>query len=160
MKLIVLLLIGIICSTLGFERSCCKHSIRKNKVLHGYSADGNDSDLPKSSYHRTKSFLAKTKTASIISLIGLLATDVLPVKAFGELEDANNKLTSYGLPPIIFLPPGFSPVVSEFGRGNIKEVMTNPLLVQFASPRLWVVATTNVNNNGEAGTISANGTKS
>ena len=34
--------------------------------------------------------------------------------------------------------------------------MTNPLLVQFSRPQLWVTATTTVNNNGEAGTISAN----
>ena len=63
---------------------------------------------------------------------------------------------SYGLPPIIFVPPGFSPLVSEFGRGNIREKMTNPILIQFCHPQLWVVATTTVNNNGEAGTISAN----
>lgn len=32
----------------------------------------------------------------------------------------------------------------------------NPLLVQFAHPQLWVEAVTSFNNNGEAGTISAN----
>lgn len=79
-----------------------------------------------------------------------------PAMAFGKLEDANNKLTTYGLPPIIFVPPGFSPLVSEFGRGNIKEKMVNPLLVQFCHPQLWVEAVTSYNNNGEAGTISAN----
>ena len=76
--------------------------------------------------------------------------------AFGKLEDANTKLTTYNLPPIIFVPPGFSPLVSEFGRGNIKEKMVNPLLVQFCHPQLWVEAVTSYNNNGEAGTISAN----
>ena len=79
-----------------------------------------------------------------------------PAMAFGKLEEANNKLTTYGLPPIIFVPPGFSPLVSEFGRGNIKEKMVNPLLVQFCHPQLWVEAVTSYNNNGEAGTISAN----
>lgn len=76
--------------------------------------------------------------------------------AFGKLEEANTKLTTYSLPPIIFVPPGFSPLVSEFGRGNIKEKMVNPLLVQFCHPQLWVEAVTSYNNNGEAGTISAN----
>ena len=79
-----------------------------------------------------------------------------PALAFGKLEDANTKLALYGLPPIIFVPPGFSPLVSEFGRGNIKEKMVNPLLVQFCHPQLWVEAVTSYNNNGEAGTISAN----
>lgn len=76
--------------------------------------------------------------------------------AFGSLEDANNKLNSYGLPPILFVPPNFLPLVSEFGRGSIKEEMVNPVVVQFAYPNTWVVARTSVNNNGEAGTISAN----
>lgn len=52
---------------------------------------------------------------------------------------------------------GFAPVVSEYGRGNIKEKITNPILVQFSKPQSWIVSTTSVNNNGEAGTISANG---
>jgi hypothetical protein len=74
-----------------------------------------------------------------------------------KLSDCNEVLTRYGLPPILFVPPGFSPLVSEFGRGNIKEGLAdNPILVQFAHPGLWVEAKTSVNNNGEAGTISAN----
>lgn len=79
-----------------------------------------------------------------------------PAFAFGKLEDANTKLGLYELPPIIFVPPGFSPLVSEFGRGNIREKMTNPLLIQFCHPQLWVEAVTSYNLNGEAGTISAN----
>jgi hypothetical protein len=72
------------------------------------------------------------------------------------LENANGKLSEYSLPPMLFVPPGFSPLVSEIGRGNIKEKMTNPLVVQFAHPNNWVVQKTSVNVNGEAGTISAN----
>lgn len=80
-----------------------------------------------------------------------------PSRAVAEsLEDVNVKLAGYSLPPILFTPPGFTNLVSEFGRGNIREQMTNPLLVQFAHPSLWVVQKTSVNNNGEAGTISAN----
>ena len=47
-------------------------------------------------------------------------------------------------------------MVSEFGRGNIREAMTNPILVQFAHPGLWIESLTTVNTNGEAGTVSAN----
>ena len=74
----------------------------------------------------------------------------------GRLEDVNDKLASYGLPPLLFVPPGFTPLVSEFGRGNIKQAMVNPILIQFCHPGLWVEATTTINNNGEAGTVSAN----
>jgi hypothetical protein len=75
--------------------------------------------------------------------------------AASSLEAANNKLSSYGFPPLLYEPPGFSTIVSEYGRGNIREQMSNPILVQFSYPNLWVTATTSVNNNGEAGTISA-----
>ena len=34
--------------------------------------------------------------------------------------------------------------------------MTNPILVQFAHPGLWIESLTTVNTNGEAGTVSAN----
>ena len=34
--------------------------------------------------------------------------------------------------------------------------MKNPIIVQFSHPSLWIEAKTSVNNNGEAGTISAN----
>lgn len=74
-----------------------------------------------------------------------------------SLSEANTKLAEYGFPPILFVPSGFSPVVSEFGRGGLTTEMKNPILVQFASPNLWVVQKTSVNNNGEAGTISTNG---
>ena len=101
-----------------------------------------------------------TGLQTAFSLTGALMAAALfepkSAMAFGKLEDANTKLTTYNLPPIIFVPPGFSPLVSEFGRGNIKEKMVNPLLVQFCHPQLWVEAVTSYNNNGEAGTISAN----
>ena len=73
----------------------------------------------------------------------------------GALEDANQKLQGYKLPPLLFVPPGFQPVVSEFGRGSTKEPIANPILVQFAAPNLWITKKTSVNTNGEAGTISA-----
>lgn len=54
-----------------------------------------------------------------------------PAFAFNR-EDANKILSSYDLPPILFIPPGFAPLVSEFGRGNIKKgfEQQNPILVQ------------------------------
>ena len=77
-------------------------------------------------------------------------------KAYSK-EEANTKLNDYGLPPSLFVPPGFNPLVSEYGRGNIKNPITNPIVVQFCYPQAWIVQKTSVNNNGESGTISANG---
>jgi len=92
-----------------------------------------------------------------LSSAALASATLRPAPAFaGRLESANEKLTGYGLPPLLFVPPGFVPLISEFGRGNIKKAMTNPILIQFCHPGLWVEATTSVNNNGEAGTVSAN----
>lgn len=83
-----------------------------------------------------------------------------PVLAATSVEAANAKLSTYDLPPVLFVPPSFSVVVSEYGRGNYRaglaDKKSTPVLVQFAYPQMWVVATTTVNNNGEAGTISAN----
>lgn len=115
-----------------------------------------DNLIPQSPFSRRQSLLSPSKAFGLLSILTLFTSGSSPALA-GQLEDANYKLTSYGLPPILFVPPGFSPLVSEFGRGNFKEAITNPILVQFCRPQLWVVATTNVNNNGEAGTISANG---
>ena len=49
-----------------------------------------------------------------------------------SVESCNIKLSDYGLPPIIFVPPNFAPLVSEYGRGGLNEEMKNPILVQFA----------------------------
>ena len=73
----------------------------------------------------------------------------------GSLEDANTKLQGYGLPPLLFVPPGFQTIVSEYGRGNAKEKIENPIVVQFCAPNLWIAKKTSVNKNGESGTISA-----
>lgn len=89
---------------------------------------------------------------------GALALQLKPAFAVGSsgLEDANKKLSEYGLPPLLFVPPGFTPIVSEFGRGSIREKMNNPVLVQFCHPATWVQQKTVVNKNGESGTIAAN----
>jgi hypothetical protein len=81
------------------------------------------------------------QTASLIAGAFLAVNQrPLPAKAAGKLETANEKLSSYGLPPILFVPNGFVPLVSEFGRGNIREsqngVGDNPVLVQFSHPQV------------------------
>jgi len=108
---------------------------------------------------RTAAFQSASKNSKSLSVLAISLLSFLkaePAFAFGALENANQKLSTYGLPPIIFIPNGLSPIVSEYGRGNSREKMENPILVQFCHPSLWVVATTSVNTNGEAGTVSAN----
>lgn len=94
------------------------------------------------------------KIAATLLASGLLSSGAVLADT---LEEANSKLSGYGFPPILYVPSGLSPLVSEFGRGSIREEMRNPILVQFAYPSFWVVQKTSVNVNGEAGTISANG---
>jgi len=92
--------------------------------------------------------------AQSMTVLSSLLMAPLMVRA-DSMNDVNSKLNEYKLPPILYVPSGFNPLVSEYGRGNIKEKMQNPILVQFFYPSLWVTAKTSVNNNGEAGTISA-----
>ena len=101
----------------------------------------------------------KVKSAGVAAFKVLLGSSLLASKPAyaAKLSDCNKVLSEYGLPPILFVPPGFSPLISEYGRGNARDgYVENPILVQFAHPSLWVEARTSVNNNGEAGTISAN----
>jgi hypothetical protein len=80
----------------------------------------------------------KVITSLTASLVAINIINNKPVIA-ASVESCNTKLSGYGLPPIIFVPPGFSPLVSEFGRGNIKEEMKNPILVQFAHPQVMLL---------------------
>jgi hypothetical protein len=98
-------------------------------------------------------------SASVATALGVaLSISSVPVAvaADGKLAACNLKLSEYGLPPMVYVPSGFSPIVSEFGRGNIKSAIKNPIVVEFCYPDLWVVQKTSVNNNGESGTIGAN----
>lgn len=118
--------------------------------------------VPESSTNRIHDDFLKVLQYSKLTFTSIAAISVVntlslkPALAITSLEAANNKLAGYGLPPILFVPEGFSTVVSEFGRGNVREKMSSvPILVQFAYPAFWIVSTTTINNNGEAGTISA-----
>jgi hypothetical protein len=47
-----------------------------------------------------------------------------------SIEETNTLLSGYNLPPILYTPPGFYQLVSEFGRGNVREKIANPILVK------------------------------
>jgi hypothetical protein len=40
------------------------------------------------------------------------------------------------LPPMISIPPGFTPAVKLYGQGNIRYEVNNPVMVQFAYPEV------------------------
>lgn len=136
----------------AFQGSRCFSNVAMKSSLR---MSNNDNNIPK----LARDSMKQPMVQGAFALSGALLASLIkpqPALAFGKLEDANIKLGLYELPPIIFVPPGFTPLVSEFGRGNIREKMVNPLLIQFCHPQLWVEAVTSYNLNGEAGTISAN----
>lgn len=101
----------------------------------------------------TKSSIVTSRTVAFISSIGLLS---IQSASASSLEESNNKLSQYDLPPIIYVPPGFTTFVSEFGRGSLKNPSINPVVVQFCHPGNWIQERIAVNNNGESGKVAAN----
>ena len=101
---------------------------------------------------------AKTASSIFAGVAGAVALNSRAALAVGSggLSEANKKLAEYGQAPILFVPQGLTPLVSEYGRGSIKNKMNNPILVQFFHPGAWVQQRTTVNKNGEAGTVAAN----
>ena len=132
-------------------------------------------------------FLQRSVNSGIRSVVtiggALMLTHMIFVSGVqaASLESVNTKLSSYSLSPMLYVPPGFAPLVSEYGRGigNIRQ--SSPIAVQFVYPevrfslsnkrfhlctansvisislQLWVPRYTTTNVNGETGTISANG---
>lgn len=100
-----------------------------------------------------KSSILKSKTLALLSfgMLGI-AQSVLA----SSLEESNNKLSQYDLPPIIYVPPGFTTFVNEYGRGSLKNPNINPVVVQFCHPSKWIQERVSVNNNGESGKVAAN----
>lgn len=87
-------------------------------------------------------------------LVGGKAGVVQPAQAAG-LSKVNGELASYGLPPILDVPGGFSPLVEVYGKAAGAKKERETLLVQFLYPSLWVVSKPSIDKNGEEGTISA-----
>lgn len=87
-------------------------------------------------------------------LVGGKVGFVQPAQAAG-LTKINNELAGYGLPPILDVPSGFSPLVEVYGKAAGARKERTTLLVQFLYPSLWVVSKPSIDKNGEEGTISA-----
>ena len=160
MKMFILLLVLVVfislTSSFSLLSSLKKTSSSSSTILYMNNNNNND-NISSIKTSVTSSILSLNKVIlSLASSSLLLQTiNVKPALA-GILDDCNTKLNGYGLPPIVYVPSGFTPLVAEIGRGSAKKQIQNPIIVQFAHPGSWVEATTTVNNNGEAGTISAN----
>lgn len=96
------------------------------------------------------------RTIAAGALAALAVVKQQPAGA-ASLSKANTVLSEYGLPPILSVPDGFSPLVEVYGKasGADRRGTRDPLLVQFVYPSLWIVTRPNVDKNGEAGTLSA-----
>jgi len=163
MKMFILLLVLVFISlTSSFSllkktSSSSSSSSSTSTILYMNNNNNNNNDISSIKTSVTSSILSLNKVIlSLASSSLLLQTiNVKPALA-GILDECNTKLNGYGLPPIVYVPSGFTPLVAEIGRGSAKKEIQNPIVVQFAHPASWVEAKTTVNNNGEAGTISAN----
>lgn len=87
-----------------------------------------------------------------------------PPAAAKSLQEAQEALTTYGLPdlaPTEQLPAGWSYVVEPIGLtqdayyGKFK-LGSEPLIITFVIPPLWVISRPNIDYNGSAGTVQAN----
>merc|ERR1719352_2048661 len=78
---------------------------------------------------------------------GLFGATPSPALAY-DLKKYNRKLDKLGLPPVVGIPDGFSPVLSSVNQDQ-------SLIVQFNHPNAWLVVKPSVNTNGESGTVSA-----
>mmetsp|Transcript_16906 Transcript_16906/g.35398 ORF Transcript_16906/g.35398 Transcript_16906/m.35398 type:complete len:296 (+) Transcript_16906:152-1039(+) len=85
---------------------------------------------------------------SIAGASAALLTTPAPALAYG-LKKANDRLASYGLPPLPKVPDGFSALSEIYGKGRNRS----PLLVAFGFPVDWVVVLPSQDVNGEDGTI-------
>jgi len=131
-----------------FQNSFMKHLGMKTNIK-----------MMNSDHTSSRSLLNSMKVAAVlVSTFGLTDIVIQPIQPVNaiSIEAANEKLGEYSLPPMLFVPPGFQPIVSEYGRGNSKTAITNPIVVQFCAPSKWIVEKINVNANGEAGKIAAN----
>ena len=93
-------------------------------------------------------------TTAAISL-GSASTGVLlptaPAHAVRGAAKVDDKLRSYGLPPLGKVPNGFAPLLEIYGKGKNRF----PILVSFSHPITWVVTTPSNDVNGEDGTVQA-----
>jgi hypothetical protein len=60
----------------------------------------------------------------------LMLSPVQPALAVGGLNKVNAKLQGYGLPPVVNVPDGFTPLCDIYGKGSNRF----PLLITFNHP--------------------------
>mmetsp|Transcript_6087 Transcript_6087/g.9894 ORF Transcript_6087/g.9894 Transcript_6087/m.9894 type:complete len:280 (+) Transcript_6087:98-937(+) len=76
-----------------------------------------------------------------------------------SLTKVNNELRNQGLPPLVQVPEGLTPLLEVYGKvktdPSISSVARERYLVQFCHPSLWVVQRPSITINGEDGTVAA-----
>mmetsp|Transcript_4746 Transcript_4746/g.10451 ORF Transcript_4746/g.10451 Transcript_4746/m.10451 type:complete len:290 (+) Transcript_4746:43-912(+) len=89
-------------------------------------------------------------TSAAIAGASSILLSPAPAMAYG-LGKANDRLASYGLPPLANVANGYSALAEIYGKGANRS----PLLVAFSFPLDWVVTLPSQDVNGEDGTIQA-----
>ena len=79
-----------------------RHTMRVPSLSRNQFKMSTDSNSVKSMFSKSNIM----KSMSILSLVSSLTFSSPAFALPGSLEDANNKLSSYNLPPILFVPPG------------------------------------------------------
>lgn len=96
---------------------------------------------------------------------GIATTPLAPAPAAAKsLEEAAAQLATYGVPQIApkeYPPGGWKIIVEPIGLVNDAEygrfkLGSEPQVVTFCVPPLWIVSTPNIDFNGAAGTVQAN----
>lgn len=118
-----------------------------NRIISSVSLQSNDN-----SEVTRRGFVENLATASAV-IAGASSAWMAPTPAMAYgLNKANDRLASYGLPPLSkSLPGGFSALAEIYGKGANRS----PLLVAFGFPLDWVVTLPSQDVNGEDGTIQA-----
>ena len=102
-----------------------------------------------------RGFLNNIASTTAAFTLGSASSGVLlpaaPAHAVRGTAKVNERLRSYGLPPLGNVPNGFSPLLEIYGRGKNRF----PILVSFSHPVTWVVTTPSNDVNGEDGTVQA-----
>jgi hypothetical protein len=101
------------------------------------SKNGEENHGDSSSSDSRRGFLSRVvATSRAAAAVGItqgtlfLLSPPAPAHAVGGLNKVNAKLQGYGLPPVVNVPDGFTPLCDIYGKGSNRF----PLLVTFNHP--------------------------
>ncbi|CAM9442021.1 unnamed protein product [Ascophyllum nodosum] len=96
--------------------------------------------------------------AALLGAVVVTGGAASPASA-ASTADANKKLSSFDLPPVVNAPNGFNTLVEGYGmdaglKNTLGSSNRDPFLVTWNYPKGWIVNRPNTDTNKEAGTVS------